>query len=81
MGRGVRSNRITGAVIGAAWGLVALLILLGNVLNRGSGKGYERPTPVNTFYSILSFYFFADGFYSAVLVLDWGTLPQMGYVE
>jgi len=45
MGRGIRSNRITGAVVGAAWFLVALLTLLGAVLNRGSGKGYERPTP------------------------------------
>ena len=79
MGRGVRSNGITGAIVGAAWGLVALLTLLGAVLNRGSGKGYERPTPVNT-YSILSLYFFADGFYSTVLVLDWGTLPQMAHI-
>lgn len=45
MGRGVRSNGITGAVVGFAWGLVALLTLLGAVLNRGPGKGYERPTP------------------------------------
>jgi hypothetical protein len=80
MGRGIRSNKITGAVVGAAWFLVALLTLLGAVLNRGSGKGYERPTPVNT-YSVLSLYVFADGFYSAVLVLDWGTLPQMAHIR
>lgn len=60
MGKGVRSNKITGAVVVVVWGLVGLLVLLGAVLNRGSGKGYERPTPVNTFYSILDLYFFAD---------------------
>ncbi|KIK09770.1 hypothetical protein K443DRAFT_671094 [Laccaria amethystina LaAM-08-1] len=45
MGRGIRSNKITGAVVGIVWVLVALLVLLGAVLNRGFGKGYERPTP------------------------------------
>jgi len=45
MGRGVRSKKVTGGVVGVVWGLVALLVLLGTILNRGSGKGYERPTP------------------------------------
>jgi len=79
MGRGIRSKKVTGALVCAVWVLVALLVLLGAGLNRGSGKGYERPTPVNT-YSVLSLYFFADGFYFAVLVLDWGTLSQMAHI-
>lgn len=45
MGGGIRSKKVTGALVGVVWVFVALLILLGNVLNRKSGKGYERPTP------------------------------------
>ena len=66
-------------VVVVVWVSVTLLVLLGAVLNPGSGKGYERPTPVNT-YSTFYLYLFVDGFHSAVLVLDWGTLPQMAHI-
>lgn len=45
MGKTIRSNKVTGAVIGVIWLFIALLILLGNVLNNGAREGFERPTP------------------------------------
>ena len=53
MGKTVKSNRVTGAIVGIIWFFISLLILLGNVLNDGAGEGFERPTPVIPFYSAI----------------------------
>ena len=53
MGKSVKSNRVTGAIVGIIWFFIGLLILLGNVLNDGVGEGFERPTPVIPFYSAI----------------------------
>ena len=50
-GRTIKSNRVTGAIIGAIWVFIGLLTLLGNVLNNRAGEGFERPTPVIPLYS------------------------------
>ena len=51
MGRTIKSNRVTGAIIGAIWVFIGLLTLLGNVLNDRAKEGFERPTPVIPLYS------------------------------
>jgi len=50
MGMAIKSNKVTGAVIGVIWFFIGLLTLLGNVLNDGAREGFERPTPVIPFY-------------------------------
>ena len=60
MGRTIKSNRVTGAIIGAIWFFIGLSTLLGNVLNGGARGGFERPTPVILFYSTIFLFLLMD---------------------
>lgn len=46
LGKDIKSMGITRGLLMAAWGFIALMTILGNVINRGKGKShFQSPTP------------------------------------
>lgn len=54
MGKDIRSMALTSSVVGAVWFFIILMVILGNVINRGQNVHYEAPTPVCSFFSPLT---------------------------
>jgi hypothetical protein len=47
LGKDIKSIRVTRVLLLIVWSFIALMTLLGNVINRGKGKShFESPTPV-----------------------------------
>ncbi|KAF5320691.1 hypothetical protein D9619_001330 [Psilocybe cf. subviscida] len=45
MGKDIRSMALTSTVVGAVWSFIILMVVLGNVINRGQDVHFQAPTP------------------------------------